>query len=469
MLEAVLLAQRVYDGIQFHYVPLIFMPNGEKLEYNKSYLWRPQKEERYGDKDVSHRRMSGAIQPGNLKGFPYPFSDDTTVYRYGAIYHMWYNGGTELAECWYHYYQYDWPNGCENTHYQFSWEKDGDRIYYKYRVRSVSTVLQGETWDYGEFGDWVICNAYYDTVQRSWYVDHPNVLMYNVEFDLLQPLPYYWLDYMESIRPLYNTGIRAGSLSEAIRNSIAENTTVLTNNFANLSEVISLINDFRKGKILELIDDTKSFYKSIVKVFGEDGVSSKYIRKLAKDSSKHVASGWLKYRYAYTTTKADVEQYTRAKLGEYLGNLTDQRVLRGKEKIDDGMVRVKMRLHDNTAPNLDYELIGLDQWGLFPGLYNLWDLIPFSFIADWGSNLGDYLQDIDQSIYFRYYKVDELLVTYKQELTRDEPWGLTHYRWYDRMLLDEMPQWEIYEGNETSAKTFSMRCVDGLSLIVEAL
>jgi len=223
--------------------------------------------------------------------------------------------------------------------------------------------------------------------------------------------------------------------------------------------------DFRNGKIAELLEDSKNYYRIIKDTVGD--ISGKNLRCLTKSTSKKAASAWLQYRYAYNTTKSDIEQFARMKFGEYLGALSPDRVLRGSIAITGGQLRVKMRLHDDTSDILDSMLISLNQYGLMPGLYNVWDMIPFSFISDWFSSLGDHLQDIDERFYFRYYKVDELLVSYKQSLVRDEFWGSTRYMWYDRILLDSMPNWEIYEEEGgTKTKTVVKRVLDGFSIIV---
>lgn len=497
-MNGVLVARSVYF-YGYRYIPLLY--SNEPTDFKRSYLWRPENKMVRGDKDVSHRKMSGTVTPIDITGFPYPWSYSEDWWDGGYHRVLKVQGGTRVATFTWHQYSTRWREN-HNEAVEMKFVDDGDIVRVYERISWIETV-GAEDADVQSFGDWYDSGTYYNKSSQSWNYGR-SYRGYNVTYQILNPLPYYWLDYMDSIRPPYNTGIAAGALSEVIRNTISEHTTYATNTYANALEVAELINDFRKGKLVELIDNCKDIYKNILKglaknpdnvdVLSKAGligqldvidtnpemvdfakfneklrIGGRNARTIAKKSSQTAADGWLKYRYVYNTTKADVEQYTRAKIGEYWKGLDFDQVLRGSIDIPDGTLKVKMRLRDNQSPNLDYFFIGLDQAGLFPGLYNVWDLIPYSFIADWFSNLGDVLQDIDQSIYFRYYEVDEILVSYKQKISRQESWGLTDYTWYDRFILDEMPQWEIYEDNETKATTVRKRTVDAMSLVVEAL
>lgn len=53
--------------------------------------------------------------------------------------------------------------------------------------------------------------------------------------------------------------------------------------------------------------------------------------------------------------------------------------------------------------------------GLIPSLGNLWDLVPFSFVADWLWNIGDRLNDIDAQMFMLvlpvHFAVHSLTVT----------------------------------------------------------
>jgi hypothetical protein len=287
-------------------------------------------------------------------------------------------------------------------------------------------------------------------------------------------LPYYWIDHMTGILNSNQTLSDYEALSECIRNTIQEYTTYDTNGYQNVLSFLQLINDARTMAVGDILKKSQDLWKDVLRATGhavDDLSDSQALKKagrraLRKKARSGAASAWLQYRYVYNTTKADYEQFVRAKVGEFLGSLDQNRVLRGSIGLSDGVLKVKMRLTDNTKPNFEKMLIGLNQYGLFPGLYNLWDMIPFSFIADWFSNLGDELQDIDQSIFFSYYEVNELLVSRKRKIVVEESWGKTTYEYYERRLYDAMPQWEVYEDPTTpSGRTVFKRCLDGISIV----
>lgn len=433
----------------------------QESNFRKSYLRRPQREEAYGDKDVCHRKMEGSVKPSDIQNLPWEWSHHSLDYPWPYYIDYTYESGTDFCFC--QGLQQN-ANGYIYNAYRTEWRfvvADGIK---KMQTRNmhINGIGYGQPdWNIAEGQEWYDAGPWKDN--EGWH----DLGRYNLIKTTFKPgdpyYPWMWLQYMDSIKPYEPRDTEA--LSEVIRNTIAENTSYNTNNYANFLEVVDLIRDFRNGKFYDLIEDQKKFYRYITDM-NKEHVSSKRLRSFIHGSGKKAANGWLKYRYAYQTTKADVDQYTRAKIGEYLGALDDTRVLRGKIDILNGELRVKMRLHDDTSPNFTKMLIGLEQYGLYPGLYNLWDMMPYSFIADWGSHLGDYLEDLDQSIFFHYYKVDELLVTEKRVLDRDEPWGLTTYTWYDRYLLHEMPQWEIYEEGPKSKTTVCKRVLDAMSLAV---
>lgn len=436
-------------GTAFRRLGLLITP--EQTEFKKTLL-KQGEYNAYGDSSVRHWKMSGSVDP-NLEDFPYPWSGawELTYPKKKPTYRVVgnYEFGTET--CYWEQNQYTISDGKWNNWTRYEWKLvNGTEIWERRNKGQFDPSKPMRAW---ERKAWMTSSGRW-SVPSGWHATE-------VEYDLHDPLPYYWIDYMMEIKPHESRDSEV--LSEIIRNTISSETTLATNSYANLFECIEVIQDFRNGKVIELIEDSKKWWKIVKNAITNP--SGKTMKSLGKRMANDASSAWLQYRYAYSTTKSDVEQFARQTLNNYLGNLDGSRVLRGSGKISNGVMHVKMRLHDNTQPNLDSILIKLDRYGLFPGLYNIWDMIPFSFIADWFSNLGDVLQDIDQQIYFRYYKVDELLVSTKQELQLMEPWGLTTYTWYERNSLSEMPQWEIYTEDPKSKKVWSCRAADALSIV----
>lgn len=46
-----------------------------------------------------------------------------------------------------------------------------------------------------------------------------------------------------------------------------------------------------------------------------------------------------------------------------------------------------------------------DDWGVYPTLSRVWDMVPFSFVLDWFAKVQDFLEQIDTAIKIPYYEV----------------------------------------------------------------
>lgn len=421
----------------------------------------------FGDKEVHHYKMEYIPKPIQKEEGGFPESLTTSISYDAGDFGMVGSSSGGINNLKAHFMLK--MIGKENFREQeFRVQVEEDERYIRLRGYSRTKWY----WD-TDWGDWFqepgYDIAYYDKVlgvdkfntRQKLYVNRGPV---EYEFPIFRGD---WLSHMKEIRPFAVSDAEA--LSECVRSTISDQTTLNSNNIANALEFIDLVKDIYNGNIGGLIDNCKGLYKRFNSfVSGSRKLNGKTSAKVLKKVSKAASKGWLSYRYAYNTTKMDVEQQIRAAEGEFLGKLDKYRVLRGQIPISNGRLRVKMRLHDKVSPNFMKFEIRANQVGMFPGLYELWDLLPFSFVGDWFAPLGDYLKDIEeQFLYANYYQVDELLVSKKQELVVDEPWGLTTYTWYERDILFEFPQLEIYEEPKgTSKKVKCWRSIDAASLVV---
>lgn len=192
------------------------------------------------------------------------------------------------------------------------------------------------------------------------------------------------------------------AMREAYKKAIAEFPKQADNNIANFMEIGEMIFDALHG-------DLSSVPKTI------DGL-------------------WMWYRYAYSTTKSDVKQaisyWDRLKSGiengaEYHGTVT--------ARVSGADIRV--RWCGDVGLNTD-DMQALMQhrlWsaGLEPTLYTGWDLVPFSFVADWFLDIGDTLEDMDNE---RHAYADYLVSNscYSFQYIRESDVGpiLCYYRFY---------------------------------------
>lgn len=132
-----------------------------------------------------------------------------------------------------------------------------------------------------------------------------------------------------------------------------------------------------------------------------------------KDLIDLFASGYLAYKYGAKPLASDVQEARRI-ANTYVGNLhhisTDlPPALYGsfKFKLPDQIpgipgtlvltTRTKMVLGSGPGAIMA-AVLTLNDVGLLPTLARIWDLVPFSFVLDWFTNLGDRFEAIDSGV-----------------------------------------------------------------------
>lgn len=103
---------------------------------------------------------------------------------------------------------------------------------------------------------------------------------------------------------------------------------------------------------------------------------------------------WLFYRYQYTTTKLDVEEYRN--LTDRLRALASLPVIRSDGTAHDGA----LSCHCEIAVDPGYLIPNtvkdwLEIYGLKLSAVNVWDMIPYSFVVDWFTHLGSFLEVLE--------------------------------------------------------------------------
>jgi hypothetical protein len=176
-----------------------------------------------------------------------------------------------------------------------------------------------------------------------------------------------------SERPLW--GINTSSLIGNAYINAVDNLPSLSsmNNIANIADVLGVIKDLAFG------------------IVGGDPIL------VTEGIAGTLKEAWLAYRYAYSTTKSDVEELatycdrlielmdipkirsngTAAHHGEYHG------------KSDDVLARCVIYL---TPEELNSIFLPIEKCGLQLNSYNAWDLVPFSFMIDWFTGIGNALE-----------------------------------------------------------------------------
>lgn len=99
--------------------------------------------------------------------------------------------------------------------------------------------------------------------------------------------------------------------------------------------------------------------------------------------------------------------------------------------------------------------------------YNVWDMIPLSFVADWFLPIGDFLEDFSQNWVAdsAIFDIATVTTSWKWSHTIRDASGDYEISYYSRSVTSEPPEFESYS-EDPSTKTVLKRVVDAAALIV---
>jgi len=91
---------------------------------------------------------------------------------------------------------------------------------------------------------------------------------------------------------------------------------------------------------------------------------------------------------------------------------------------------------------------GMKRWGIYPEMVNLWDVLPYSFVADWFVQVGDFLEGVDDYMNQKwYFPIQYCIMSEKWEVGRDinsiaplrGATGTVRFSYYTRWISRELP------------------------------
>lgn len=178
-----------------------------------------------------------------------------------------------------------------------------------------------------------------------------------------------------------------------------------------------------------------------------------------------LASGWLGYRYAYSTTKSDVDEL---KSKAYrLQSVPDLKIVRGGGVYGNNTYHVTVTLKDRKQNALAELHRKLHTIGAAITPVNVWDMIPFSFVVDWFLPIGSSLSTMDADFFYHsvYYDVLSSVESQKiEDSVVTDTYQVTVTR-YERKVLESVPTLTLYE-EDPSRKTVVKRAMDAAALIL---
>lgn len=127
---------------------------------------------------------------------------------------------------------------------------------------------------------------------------------------------------------------------------------------------------------------------------------------------------------------------------------------------------------DQSTTNLMSAVKAAMDWGYWPSLRNMFDLIPLSFVLDWFTNVSVVLDNIDDMVYRKYLKVALFEESVKvslpvnlllgDELDSNDVYIKYYHRWGSTVL----PEFGILEGYDPRLPSL-INIIDGASLLVQ--
>jgi hypothetical protein len=183
-----------------------------------------------------------------------------------------------------------------------------------------------------------------------------------------------------------------------------------------------------------------------------------------------IGDAWLQYRYQYQTTKSDFEQALEFAAQRVHWDMHIYHKAHGYARIGDYHFRVTIRYVPKVLSDLRALWSKLYEMGVQPNMSVVWDMLPFSFIVDWGLPIGDLCEIVSHT----NYVMDTFDITsycYSLSYYPDIDYVNGHLtgKCYTRWVRSHPPSMEIammYEDHDVSDKTILYRAFDGAALIL---
>jgi hypothetical protein len=205
--------------------------------------------------------------------------------------------------------------------------------------------------------------------------------------------------------------------------------------------------------VLELASGVKGVAKSLSRGF------SSMLQDLSRGlkSSADPRNAWLSWRYVYNTTKMDINDYKEvtSRLLNMNQGLTFK--VHGVGQGDGFSIRCVRQYRNSDFDITSYDTRRmLETYGFKLSAYNMWDMVPFSFMVDWFTHVGPKLELAEN--WNRHYDFvpTDVWYSYHEQLQH----GYIYYRWH--WVDPTIPP--TYVNKTTSKRTLTYRLADTISI-----
>lgn len=220
----------------------------------------------------------------------------------------------------------------------------------------------------------------------------PHEVTYNVtkihgidRFWLPNPAATFSMDYSLQTPPVFldEKGM-SDDLSRRVWSQLANQNSNLLLLFKERQQTVDMVTDY----VQDLIRYKKKFLKSVRKAYD-------------RNDHKLVANKWLEYRYGWTPLISDIENLVNKPLGHpsmrISASISRQAFTQfrhpNREEIEDYYIRVDRNASCYITPR-DVAMVTAQQYGISNLGLTAWELVPYSFVADWILDIGGYLEHL---------------------------------------------------------------------------
>lgn len=147
-----------------------------------------------------------------------------------------------------------------------------------------------------------------------------------------------------------------------------------------------------------------------------------------KELIKSLSNFWLQYRYVLSTTEMDIREM--ADLAQRVGRGPCNIRCNGYYSEEIRGVKYEFRASFKMTPDdVDGLQSEVEKYGLALTAYNSWDLVPFSFIADWFLRIGDKLEFYEDRNRALRLKPSEIWYSVSKKFETDDSIEDYYFRW----------------------------------------
>lgn len=182
---------------------------------------------------------------------------------------------------------------------------------------------------------------------------------------------------------------------------------------------------------------------------------------------KSLAELHLWYKYSYKTTELDVKEAIRALSRHFSHPYGIQKWSRSYSSASTSYFSTVTSRY--TVYYQTFSQSTMSSLGLRFDTTNLWDLIPYSFVADWFVNLGDIFAQLDSVDMLHSVPIESVLVTTKsssivqcQSINSSLIFGSVSAFFFSRTQRSTLPINPI----SVSLKNPSKHILDGAALVI---